>query len=151
MANLSIAAATIALLLASCAYFDIVLLKGFGWLFIVGSVFEMLTLVVYASKVTDAPHNASFWWGSALAIATSVASLLSGILTIQLPPSDFEVESQPSGKRPQSDSPVAGEHARPMRPGTETTTETILPNGKRKYTTTRWNKDGSKTVEESLV
>lgn len=156
LANIFVGAGALALVFASCAYFEIVLLHGCGWLLIIGSVCEALTFLLYASKVTDGPHNGRFWWGSGLAIASSIAALFAGILTIRLPPSERESTLPSSStdseanKRPQADSPVVSEQARPMRPGTETTTESILPDGRRKYTTTKWNKDGTKTVEETI-
>jgi hypothetical protein len=154
LANVSIGVGALALVFASCAYFDVVLLRVFGWLFMLGSVFEALTFILYASKVTDEPHNGSFCWGSGLAIASTIAALLAGILTLRLPPSEqgASSHSSPSGpKGAQTGSPVGSEQARPMRPGTEITTETMLPDGRRKYTTTTRNKDGTTTVNESIV
>jgi hypothetical protein len=162
IANITIGAGVLALVIASCAYFEIVLLRSCGWLFIVGSFFEMLTLVFFASKaVSDDPLNGSFWWGAALAIAASLVALLAGLLTLRLPPSEHEPEeSSPprptlsgDAKRHTTDNSTHEEmeQARPMRPGTETTVETILPDGRRKYTTTKWNKDGSKTITEAIA
>jgi hypothetical protein len=128
----------------------------------VGSVCEILTLVVFASDaVSNDPLNGTFWWGAALAIAASIVALLAGLLTINLPASEHEPDelapARPTltGEAPPSigrkdESPDELEQARPMRPGTETTEETILPDGRRKYTTTKWNKDGSKTVSEVI-
>jgi hypothetical protein len=157
LANIAIGSGLLALTIASCAFFEIVLLHWCGWLFIVGSVFEILTLVVFASDaVRDAPLNGTFWWGSALAIAASIVALLAGLLTIHLPASAHEPEAF-SPARPEVATPSyrneeeTVEQARPpMRPGTETTQETILSDGRRKYTTTKWNKDGSTTVSEVI-
>jgi hypothetical protein len=152
----------LALVIASCAYFEIILLRGCGWLFIVGSVFEILTLVFLASNaIGDDPFNARFWWGAGLAIVASFTALITGILTIRLPESEYEPdESAPPRPtlvgdvktgRKDGEAPEEIEQARPMRPGTETTTETILPDGRRKYTTTKWNKDGTTTASDVIV
>lgn len=162
LANISIGAGVLALLIASCAYFEIVLLRGCGWLFISGSAFAMLTLIFLASTVLgDDPFNASIWWGAGLAILASLTALITGLLTIQLPESEYEPDdAMPSRPAIQGDTkvrtkdvenPEGAEQARPMRPGTETTTETILEDGRRKYTTTKWNKDGTKTVTETFA
>ena len=122
----------------------------------------MLTLVFLASPVlSDDPFNASIWWGAGLAITASLAALVAGLLTIQLPKSEYEPDDGvPSRPQLQGDTkmrqkdleePDVGETARPMRPGTETTTEIILEDGRRKYTTTKWNKDGTTTVTETFA
>jgi hypothetical protein len=161
LANTSIGAGVLALLIASCAYFEIVLLRGCGWLFISGSVFGMLTLIFLASSVLgDDPTNARIWWGAGLAIIASLTALIAGLLTIRLPESEYEPDdTAPSRPAIQGDTKVSPEdvedveveQARPMRPGTETTTETILADGRRKYTTTKWNKNGTKTVTETIA
>jgi hypothetical protein len=115
----------------------------------VGSTFEMLTFVLFASHVSSEPYNGTFWWGAALSLAASIVSLVAGIVTMRLPESEYE-----GGKSSSSpgigDSPVS-EQPRTFRPCTETTSEVILPDGRRKYITTKWNKDGSSTVEETIV
>jgi hypothetical protein len=151
----------LALLIASCAYFEILLLRGCGWLFIVGSIFEILTLTFLASGVLgDDPFNAKFWWGAGLAIPASLTALIAGIITIRLPESEYEPDDSAPQRptlagdintgRKGDTTPEEIEQARPMRPGTETTTESILPDGRRKYTTTKWNKDGTKSVTEMI-
>ena len=159
MANLSIGAGLVALLIASCAYFEIVLLRGCGWFFISGSVFAMLTLIFLASSALgDDPTNASIWWGAGLAIVASLTALIAGLLTIKLPESEYEPDdTAPSRPEIYGDTKVnlndveEVEQARPMRPRTETTTETILADGRRKYTTTKWNKNGTKSVTETIA
>ena len=158
LANVTIGAGVLALLIASCAYFEIVLLRGCGWLFISGSVFAMLTLVFLASTALgNDPFNASIWWGAGLAILSSLTALVTGLITIQLPESEYEPDdaapSRPAmqGETKVLEDPNEAEQARPMRPGTETTTETILEDGRRKYTTTKWNKNGTKTVTETFA
>lgn len=110
----------------------------------------MLTFVLFASDITSEPHNGSFWWGSGLALAAAIVSLFAGIVTLNLPVSENESKNQTSSTG-SSSSLAVSEQPRAMRPGTETTTETILPDGRRKYTTTKWNKDGNAIVEESIV
>jgi hypothetical protein len=162
LANICIGAGVLALLIASCAYFEIVLLRGCGWLFISGSIFAMLTLIFLASPALgDDPTNSSMWWGGGLAIGASLTALIAGLLTIKLPESEYEPDDNaPSRPALQGDikvspndvdEPEEVEQARPMRPGTETTTETILPDGRRKYTTTKWNKNGTKSVTETIA
>ena len=161
LANISIGAGVLALLIASCAYFEIVLLRGCGWLFISGSVFAMWTLVFLASTALgDDPLNASMWWGGGLAILASLTALATGLLTIRLPESEYEPDAEEARPAMQGDTKVKAkdveepeevEKARPMRPGTETTTETILDDGRRKYTTTKWNKNGTKTITETFA
>jgi hypothetical protein len=90
LANIFIGAGSISLLKPHAPISSLLSRKGCGWLFIIGSVFETLTFLLYASKVTDAPYNGSFWWGSGRAIAASIAALLAGILTIRLPRSEHE-------------------------------------------------------------
>jgi hypothetical protein len=162
IANISILAGVLALLIASCAYFEIVLLRGCGWLLISGSVFAMLTLIFLASSALgNDPTNASMWWGGGLAIIASLTALIAGLITIKLPESEYEPDpTAPSRPAIQGDTNVSPkdvedfeevEQARPMRPGTETTTETILADGRRKYTTTKWNKNGTKSVTETIA
>jgi hypothetical protein len=148
-ANIFIGAGALVLLLTSCAYFEVFLLRKCGWLFIVGSAFEMLTFVLFASHVSSEPYNGSFWWGSGLALAASIVSLVAGIVTMRLPESEYE-GGKSSSSPSNGESPVS-EQPRTFRPGTETTSEVLMPDGRRKYITTKWNKDGSSTVEETIV
>jgi hypothetical protein len=164
LANISIGAGVLVLLTSSCAYFEILLLRSCGWLFIVGCVFEMLTLTFLASKVLGRdPFNASIWWGAGLSIVASLTALITGVLTIRLSESKYEPEKN-APPRPimvgesnarktngTSKAPEDEEQARTMRPGIESTSEIILPDGRRQYTTTKWNKDGTRTVTEEIV
>lgn len=149
--NICIGAGTLALTLLSCAFVESFLLKVFGGFFIIGSIFEALIFVIYASKISDEPHNAKFWWGSGLNVFGTLFALLAGFLTLKLP--ECDCEDAKSSSMPGPARPVVSEQAKSKapRPGTEMTTEQILPNGQRKYTTTRWGKNGEKTVEETIA
>lgn len=122
----------------------------------------MLTLVFLASGVLgDDPFNASMWWGGGLAIVASLTALIAGLMTVRLPESEYEPDhtlpSRPAlqgeiRKRPKDvEEPDEVEQARPRRPGKETTTETILPDGRREYNTTKINKNGTKAVTGTVA
>ena len=148
-AHVFIGSAMIGLLVLSCAYLDIVIVKIFGWLLIVGSICEVLTFLLFASDIAGSPFNGSIWWGSILVVVASLTALVAGILTLRLPVS----ENQPSAEEEPATKvspPKRQNKERKMPPGTETTTSTIMPDGRTKYTTTKWNKDGTKTVTETI-
>ena len=90
-------------------------------------------------------------------------SVLAGIATLKIPP--FDPENDPESvidalrEQPFANN-ILPEQARSnkdpkktykMPPGVETVKETLLPDGSRKYTTTKWNKDGTATVTQEIV
>lgn len=148
IANVLIGAGMVGLLVLSCAYVEIFIVKTFGWLLIAGSICETMTFLVVASDIADSPFNASIWWGAVLTVFSSLAALLAGVVTLTLPRSDEQPreDDMPATKV----CPPSGQKERKMPPGTEITKSEILPDGRTKYITTKWNKNGSTTVQEMI-
>jgi len=152
LAHVFVGAAMIGLLVLSCAYLELFIVKILGWLLIAGSVCEALIFLVCLSDIAASPYDGSVWWGGILVVFASLMALLAGFLTLRLPVCEEQPspEEQPATKV----SPPRGRQnqqtERKMPPGTEITTSAILPDGRTKYTTTKWNKDGSKTVTEMI-
>jgi hypothetical protein len=173
LANICLLVGTIALVILSCIQAANILRNAVAIVFLVGSMFEVLIFVMYASSITDddSPHHARFYWGTLTNAFGVVLSLRTGILCFKLP--EYDPESSEGEKNDkttnnktddklekgnneeqaeQPKSPVSKKTKKARMPaGSETTTETILPDGSRKYTTTKWNKDGTTTVTENIV
>lgn len=135
---------------------------------------------MFASKVSDEPQNGSFYFGGGMAIVGFICSLTTGLLVLQIKPASYDddyVVSSPTGgssdrasegdtsakpagrnfpapKRAQQDLPETapeGDETNAFEPGTETVTETVMPDGSRKIIKTTVDMDGSKSVTETIV
>jgi hypothetical protein len=156
LANTCLLIASLVLLISTCASLPKLILKAAGSLFIIGSVFTLLMFVVFASKaVKGDPHHRKAGWGVGFNVISMLLSVITGISTMRLQAgripaetnAEPEIESQKQpAKREQPKKPK-----RVMPPGAETIEETILPDGSRKYTTTKWHKDGSSTKTEEII
>lgn len=150
------------------------LVSGTSFLACVAGAF---TFFMYGSRLTDDPFGGSFHAGSGMAIAGVLVSLATGFFLLQIPETSNEgnhtvapppegyqtkrvggdVETAqpysgrnfPAPERQQASYQEPGEQA--FQPGTETVTETMLPDGSKKVVTTTVNLDGSKSVSESVV
>lgn len=85
---------TLALLILSCTFVEHFLLQIFGYIFIIGGIFELLVFIVFASDVAK-DQNAVFWWGSGLTIVGGILSCIVGIIMLGLP-QPFKEESTSS-------------------------------------------------------
>lgn len=159
LSHFTLFVATLLVTIGSCAFVHINIWKTTGILFLVGSLCEVLIFVVYSSdSLTGDLHQGRFFWGSALLIVSILFTIAAGVMTLRIPP--FDPENIPESaldalrEQPmvQQILPEAAKEKKPykMPPGVETVTETILPDGSRKYTTTKWNKDGTTTVTEEI-
>jgi len=150
LAHIFIGAAMIGLLILSCAYMELFIVKIFGWLLIVGGIgIAMMFFMCASDFVSD--FSGSVWWGATLVVVASICALLAGVITLRLPESEEQPakEDLPATKvdrAPKQEQPKE----RKMPPGTETTTSVLLDDGRTKYITTKWNKDGTKTVTEMI-
>lgn len=150
--------ATLTVTIGSCAFLHPGIWKCCGWLFIIGSVWQVLIFVVFsADSLTGDFHNGRFYWGSALLIVSMLLSIAAGILTLRIPPFDPEnmpdsaidaLREQPFVSKFLPEAKKEKKYRMPA--GTETVTEAMLPDGTRKYTTTKWNADGTTTVTEEI-
>jgi len=151
IAHVIIGASMIGLMVLSCAYFELFIVKIFGWLLIFGGVGAALMFLMLASDIASDPFNGSVWWGATLVVAASLCAILAGIFTLRLPVSEEQPDEadEPATKvdrAPKQEQPKE----RKMPPGTEITKSVIMEDGRTKYITTKWNKDGSKTVTEQI-
>jgi hypothetical protein len=170
LANGCLLIASLVVLTSTCASLHKFILKTAGFLFILGSNFTVLMFVFFASKtVSGEPHNRSAGWGVGFNVISMLLSAIAGILMMKLQPGQIpkaqdegcETDSHapaekeqpkngPNKKQPPKTQPTK-KPKRVMPPGVETIEETILPDGSRKYTTTKWLKNGSSTTTEEIV
>lgn len=123
-----------------CVSFSSTAISLLGMMSLAASISALLTLSFFASFITKPPYNATFWWGSGLSVAGFVVSLITAGVILTLPPSKNTLDGQDLGPPPQA-----------YTPGTQTTTETVLPDGTKKIVKTTVNPDGSQTVEETVI
>jgi hypothetical protein len=135
IANVTIGISMLLLFIIGCYAFEIKVLKSMGACSCGGGLCMTLTFVAYSSFITGPPYNARFSTASGLAIASSVIAIISAALLWVAPPAEEE-EAQPG--------------APAFAPGTETTTETVFPDGTKKIVTTKVNPDGSRSVTETV-
>jgi hypothetical protein len=125
----------ICLIASGCLEFTPNAMQFLGCLFVVGSVFELLTFSFFASSVCDEFQSCSFSVGSGFAIISVTLSFATALLVFMIPP--------------------AKEDAPPIvalpGPGTKTVTETVTPDDTKTITETTVNADGSQTVTETVV
>jgi hypothetical protein len=141
MANAFTGIAMICLMVSACVGFAPAAMKGVGAFLIFGSLCELLTFVFFASKVCDT-FTCDFYAGAGFAVMSFTFSFLTGLLTLKIPPAKEEFEGESMPPAPTEAVPV---------PGTETVTETTMPDGTIKTTKTTVNPDGSQTVEETVT
>lgn len=179
LANISNGFTMILLIAASCVSYSPHALKAFACLAFSGSVFLWLTFTLFASKLSDSPYNGSFYVGGGMAVIGALCSIVTGLLIIQiLPPGssgNYTVSPPSQGTAPAGSAVAASagvttgrNFPAPKRvqdppekapdadlevvqSGTETITETILPDGSRKIVKTTVNADGSAVVTETIV
>lgn len=139
LANICLGITMVAMLAIGCVSFAMSAIKVIGILCMFGSLFAILTFVTFGSALRDSPYNATFFIAPGVAIAASVVAFITGVIVLMLPPAKpaDPYESEPT---PQ-----------PYEPGTETVTETTMPDGTKKITKTKVNPDGSQTVEETVI
>jgi len=137
IANICIGVTMILMLAIGCVSFTPVGLKVAGYACLFGSFCMLMTFVAFGSDLTNSPYNGTFHTGAGVAIGAVILSLITGVLVVMLPPATDPFEGEPA--------------PRPFEPGTETVTETKMPDGTKKITKTRVNPDGSQTVEETVI
>lgn len=137
IANIALGVPMVLLLAIGCVRFNLLAIKGMGWLELLGSVTMMLTLVMLSSDLTKDPFNGTFYVGPGLAIASSIIGFLTALCILKIPKAEDPLENQPP--------------AQAFQPGTETTTETVMPDGSKKVVKTLVNPDGSQTVTETVI
>ena len=150
LASVFIGAASIGLMVLSCAFLELFIVKILGWLLVAGSIGMAMMFLMCATDLAD-EFSASLWWGTTLVVFGSLCALLAGWITLRLPESEQQPrkEDRPATKvdrAPRQEQP----QERKMPPGTETTTSEIMTDGRTKYITTKWNKNGTKTVTEII-
>lgn len=168
------------LIAASCVAYNQIALQVFSGLSFSGSVFEMLTFLMFNSKISDAPFNGSFYVGGGMAIIGALCSAVTGLLILQIRPpggsgnytvthlnqragrtrgdaaTDVSAGTPgrgfPAPKRTQGPPETAPDGSPEVfQPGTETVTETSLPDGSRKIVKTTVDMDGSTRVTETNI
>ena len=150
LAHVFTGAASIGLLVLSCTFMDLFIIKIMGWLLVLGSIGIAMMFLMCASDLAS-EFSASLWWGTTLVVVASICALLAGLITLRLPESADRPKQE---DRPATKVDRAPKHEQPkertLPPGSETTTSEIMADGRTKYVTTKWNKNGSKTVTEII-
>lgn len=136
IANISSGIAMIALFLIACLEYSKCGLLILGGLSIVASMSSALTFLFFNSALASPPYNGTFSVSAGLAIGGLIFSAATAFVVCKLPPAEDPFEGQPEPA--------------PYAPGTETITETKMPDGSKKVTKTTVNPDGSKTIEETV-
>ena len=118
-------------------------MKFLGCLIGAGSLFQLLTLTLFASSVCDEFRSCKLSTGVYFAIISTILALLTAILTCKIPAKDKDTtfDGVPA--------PIVAV-ALP-RPGTKTVTETVMPDGTKSIPETTVNADGSQTVTKSVI
>jgi hypothetical protein len=135
------------LMIASCMQFNQGALWAIMTMLMIGGTFYTLTFLFYASNKICGQYGCTFSIGSGLAIGAILFAFITAAMVFKLPSnsSPFGVNEAPmggaSGRQVQQQQPQA------FAPGTQTITETVMPDGTKKITKTTVNADGSKTVE----
>jgi hypothetical protein len=140
MANLCLLVCMIAIVASACLSLSLNALRVLAALYFQAALYEGLTLVFFASNMCD-DGGCDFYIGAGVALISSLLAIINGILVLKFPGNVMLDGKDPFDKG----SPT------PFAPGTQTVTETILPNGKKKIIKTTVNADGSQIVEESIV
>jgi hypothetical protein len=159
LANMCLLTASLVVLVSTCASLHKFILQAASFLFLIGSVFTLLMFVVFASKtVTGDPHHRkAAGFGVALNIFSILLSAIVGFLTMKLQPGHIPAATNAEHAATESTVQRPATKEQPKKPkrvmpaGAETIEETILPDGSRKYTTTKWHKNGSSTKTEEIV
>jgi hypothetical protein len=137
MANTFTGIAMICLIISACVGFAPAAMKGVGALLIFGSLCELLTFVFFASEVCNS-FSCDFYGGAGFAVASIILSSLTGLLTLKIPPENDPYQGGSMPPSPAAAVPVPG------TPGTQTVTETTMPDGTIKTTKTTVNPDDPK-------
>ena len=90
LANLCVGAGTLVLLVSTCAYFEVALLKICGAVFFVGCLFQALMFLAFSSMLTKEPYDGSFYWGSIVNMVGCFLTFCAGVQTLYLPPSEHD-------------------------------------------------------------
>lgn len=182
LANICNGVTMLFLIAASCVSYNSHALKVFAGLSFSGSASQMLTFTMFASKISDAPYNGTFYVGGGMAIIAFLFSITTGLLILQIPPpgsiGNYTVSPPPPNQRSRptrgaapaavAGGPTGRNFPAPKRsqglpetapdgapeafqPGTETVTETIMPDGSHKVVKTTVHTDGSQIVTETIV
>jgi hypothetical protein len=165
------------LIATSCVKYHSVVYSGIATSSILGSFCIMLTFIMFASD-TLSQFNPKFWLGGGMALLGFICALGTGICCLLMAlqtdvktynlyssasrstkgtPPDTNVKSMvpkrnfPAPPRNSSLSSRPDQGPEAFAPGTETVTESILPDGSKKVATTRVDYDGSKTITETIV
>jgi hypothetical protein len=176
MAQGLVGATMLFLIFASCVSYSTMALYTIAGLSFSGSVSLMLTFVMFASSVAE-EQNGHFHVGGGMALVGFICSATTGFLVLQIGPpgssgnyivsppgqgggsttsGDAYVappprRNFPAPKRAEEKPEAAPEEAEAFQPGTETLTETNMPDGSRKIIKTTVEPDGSKTITETIV
>jgi hypothetical protein len=185
IANLCSGLTLLCLIGASCFTLNAIFVKLLAGGLVFGSFSILMTFLMFASDVSEAPFNGSFYFGGGVALVASILCFVAALLTLQIGPissrepyivappasrkpatrvtsgnNDGTNTMQPrrnfpapkrSGVAPPQESAPATDDIEAFQPGTETVTETLLPDGTRKTVTTTIGTDGSRTVTEVIT
>jgi hypothetical protein len=137
LANICIGISMLLLIGLSCFEYSQLSLHCIGSLLLVGALFEMLTFILFGSELCA--YGCDFYIGAGLTVACVIVSSIATLIVFHVPPArEREVYASPE------------QAVVPYAPGTETLTQTIMPDGTKKMTKTTVHGDGSKTVEETI-
>lgn len=138
-----LACCVILLMVISCVQFNQGGLLAIVTMLLMGGTFYCLTFIFYASNKICGQYGCTFSTGSGLAIAAIIFAFLTAAVVSKIPAntSPFRESERPA---------AASSQPQAYAPGTQTITETTMPDGTKKITKTTVNADGSKTVEETV-
>jgi hypothetical protein len=142
------------LLISSCMQFNQGGLLAIVTMLLIGGTFYCLTFIFYASNLICGQYGCEFQIGSGLAIGAILFAFITAAVVAKLP-----ADSRGPFREGEAPMPVQQQHQQQSQlqasqayaPGTQTISETVMPDGTKKITKTTVNADGSKTVEETVV
>ena len=149
MGNILIGISMICMIIASCVAYTKSALLGISAMLFFGSICAALTFIFYASSTICGQYGCKFGIGSGLVIVASVFAALTAMLVARLPVNESPFRPNERPVAPAQASPAEAQ-PQAFEPGTQTITETVMPDGTKKITKTTVNSDGSRTVEETV-
>jgi hypothetical protein len=184
IANLCSGVTLLCFIGASCFALSAIVVKVLAGGLVFGSFSILMTFLMFASDVSNAPFNGSFYFGGGMALIASILCFVAALLTLQIGPissrephivappvprkpatrvtsnndgtdtiqprRNFPAPKRSSDTPPEESAPTSDD-IEAFQPGTETVTETLLPDGTRKTVTTKIGIDGSRTVKEVIT
>jgi hypothetical protein len=139
------------LLISSCMQFNQGGLLAIVTMLLMGGTFYCLTFIFYASNLICGQYGCDFSIGSGLAIGAILFAFLTAAIVSKLPGGESSPFREDEAPMPASQQSQSQSQPQAFAPGTQTITETIMPDGTKKITKTTVNANGSKTVEETVV